>query len=782
MTTSASAEPANDTGVIDLCRLAGVSLLRTAPLAVLALLLAHPVRGDAQGLWAATSTTGAPFPTDATTVWTGSKMIVWGCRGSASDGTLTNAGVIYDFATDTWAPISAAGAPSTRYYHAAVWTGSRMIVWGGRAGLYPMADGASYDPITDTWTAIAAAPLALYGTQVVWTGSRMIVWGGFNSTLDMSALGASYDPATNRWTSLSTTNAPYPRVGHTAVWTGSKMIVWGGAYEGFAMDTGGLYDPATNTWTTLSTVGAPSARAGHTAIWTGSKMIVWGGEIGSYFAQPLDTGGIYDLATGTWSSISMTGAPSARWSHSAVWTGAKMIVWGGETASGPTDTGAVYDPATNAWSAITNAAAPPPRVLHAAQWTGTRMLVWGGEGPGYSALDSGGVYCAEPCSVAADLHISQSDGLDVVAPGQTVTYTLLVGNTGPSTASGALVADAFPPAITGVNWTCTASGGADCMGASGSGNINRKVNLPAGGSVSFVAVGTLSAAATGTLSNTATVVPSTLCPDPNLSDNSATDSDAILFSADVLISNTDGLAAVVPGQAITYTIVAMNAGPSPVDGVSVSDHVPSWLLSPSWTCIASGGASCTPGGTGDIADTIFLPVNSAVTYTLGGTLSSNPPSLANTASVSLPAGYHDPDGANNSATDTDVVVYGPTDFFTLTPCRLVDTRTAAGPMGGPALGAGSTRSFTLAGNCGIPSTATALSVNVTAVDAGAPGHLILFRGDAPTAPLVSSINFPAGLTRANNAVVPLAPDGTIQVKNGSAGAVHFVLDVNGYFQ
>ena len=77
-----------------------------------------------------------------------------------------------------------------------------------------------------------------------------------------------------------------------------------------------------------------------------------------------------------------------------------------------------------------------------------------------------------------------------------------------------------------------------------------------------------------------------------------------------------------------------------------------------------------------------------------------------------------------------------------------------------------------------------MSVNLTAVGAAASGYLTLFPGNALSPPLVSHINFTPGLTRANNAVVPLAMGGTgaIQVKNGSAGGVHFVLDVNGYFQ
>jgi hypothetical protein len=127
----------------------------------------------------------------------------------------------------------------------------------------------------------------------------------------------------------------------------------------------------------------------------------------------------------------------------------------------------------------------------------------------------------------------------------------------------------------------------------------------------------------------------------------------------------------------------------------------------------------------------------------------------------------------------------PADFYTVTPCRVVDTRDPAGPVGGPALAGGATRSFTvIGGTCDIPSTAISVSVNLTAVSPAAAGYLTLFPGDGAGPPLASSVNFSAARTRANNAVVLLATDGTgtIRVKNGSAGTVHFVLDVNGYFQ
>lgn len=122
-------------------------------------------------------------------------------------------------------------------------------------------------------------------------------------------------------------------------------------------------------------------------------------------------------------------------------------------------------------------------------------------------------------------------------------------------------------------------------------------------------------------------------------------------------------------------------------------------------------------------------------------------------------------------------------FHTVTPCRLVDTRNPVGPLGGPALQPSSVRTFALAGSCNLPLSARALSLNLTVTQPEAPGHLILFAADQPM-PLASSINFSPGQTRANNAVIPLSADGSgaIKVVTGSTGQVHFILDVNGYFE
>jgi hypothetical protein len=123
-------------------------------------------------------------------------------------------------------------------------------------------------------------------------------------------------------------------------------------------------------------------------------------------------------------------------------------------------------------------------------------------------------------------------------------------------------------------------------------------------------------------------------------------------------------------------------------------------------------------------------------------------------------------------------------FHTVTPCRMIDTRNAAGPLGGPALQPGA-RVFVLTGLCGVPATAKTLSVNLTVTQPAALGFLSLLPGDDKLVmPGTSAINFAGGQTRANNATPLLAFDGSgsIKVINGGSGSVHFILDVNGYFE
>jgi hypothetical protein len=129
------------------------------------------------------------------------------------------------------------------------------------------------------------------------------------------------------------------------------------------------------------------------------------------------------------------------------------------------------------------------------------------------------------------------------------------------------------------------------------------------------------------------------------------------------------------------------------------------------------------------------------------------------------------------------------DFYTLAPCRIVDTRNTNGPLGGPVMSAGQVRSFPVlsqASGCGIPVTARALSVNVTVVPVSGAGFARLFPGDAAPPP-TSTVNFPASVVRANNGVFGLSRsgDGSLAVlvnAGGGTGQAHVLIDVNGYFQ
>jgi hypothetical protein len=121
------------------------------------------------------------------------------------------------------------------------------------------------------------------------------------------------------------------------------------------------------------------------------------------------------------------------------------------------------------------------------------------------------------------------------------------------------------------------------------------------------------------------------------------------------------------------------------------------------------------------------------------------------------------------------------DYYTVTPCRVIDTRSANGELGGPALAAGAERSFAIAGTCGIPPTARAVSVTIAVTGATAAGDLSLFRAGTGV-PLVSSINYSAAQTRSNNAIVALSAGEFSVFTSQAAGIVHFLLDVTGYFQ
>lgn len=137
---------------------------------------------------------------------------------------------------------------------------------------------------------------------------------------------------------------------------------------------------------------------------------------------------------------------------------------------------------------------------------------------------------------------------------------------------------------------------------------------------------------------------------------------------------------------------------------------------------------------------------------------------SNTSSLVIPAGWS---------------------FYTIAPCRLVDTRQTLGTYGGPALQGGTERAFPVNGHRGIPADAQAVALIVTVLNSTAAGDLQLYPSGIP-APNASAISFQAGVVRANNAVIGLIgnPFGSLTVLADISGSdtTDLIIDVSGYFK
>lgn len=133
-------------------------------------------------------------------------------------------------------------------------------------------------------------------------------------------------------------------------------------------------------WTPVPVSGAPSARTGHVAVWTGEKMLVWAG-MPENFDAPSPGGGRFAPDTNAWEPIADAGTIPGRMQPAGVWTGSEMLVWGGhdrELHTGREAVGGGYDPHTDAWTPLGTEGVPLGRMSFAWGWSGEELLVWGG--------------------------------------------------------------------------------------------------------------------------------------------------------------------------------------------------------------------------------------------------------------------------------------------------------------------------------------------------------------------------------------------------------------------
>jgi hypothetical protein len=302
--------------------------------------------------WRATPIAASPLQWRAFALvgWTGSEVVVAG--GSNGPG-IDVVGAAYNPAANSWRRISAPpgfvpGRSENQIVGPGVWTGTELLSWQSRL---------AYDPAHDSWRTIAAAPLAPRTDEtVVATPQGVLVWGGCDSTqvpnCDDSrtgafADGALYDPNTNTWRMVPA-GPLRGGVGALSVWApprGEVIIVVPDPADPNGSSVA-AFDPETERWRTLADLPRDAGTAGGALVWTGTHAVVWGGYAHGISSPETERGFALDPDARRWSALTPGGG--ARRGHTAIWTAHGLLVVGG----GPTAAAALFAPATDALGAV----------------------------------------------------------------------------------------------------------------------------------------------------------------------------------------------------------------------------------------------------------------------------------------------------------------------------------------------------------------------------------------------------------------------------------------------
>ena len=265
-------------------------------------------------------------------------------------------GAAYDPLRHRWRLI-ADGPLDERARHLATWTGTEMLVWGGRRSNYiAPPDAAAYDPATDTWRQIAASPIA-YGSNAgsVWTGTEWVIVA---TDLDGNTAIAAYDPSADRWRSLPSVDDSFDG-GTALVWTGDEIVL---------SSSSGMYRLGIDNeeWDRPEPYG--QGIYGSIA-WTGEQVI----GISRHFGD-VDWGHLIAWVPQSDSWQDLPQPPYNIYQGDVVWTGERAVLVG---------EGLAFDPASGEWWTLGNTVgAGNWRRGAVTLWAGDRLFVWGGMGYG----------------------------------------------------------------------------------------------------------------------------------------------------------------------------------------------------------------------------------------------------------------------------------------------------------------------------------------------------------------------------------------------------------------
>jgi hypothetical protein len=390
--------------------------------------------GSLQGVWSQLPRSPLSDRFTANVVWTGRWLFVWGGEAGDHGAVQRSDGAVWDRTTGRWEPLPP--APLTgRSQAAVVWTGRQVIVWGGydesdANGFHVTADGAAWDPATNTWTKLPAAPLrARAGTIALWTGTRMVLLGGhpaLQTDDDYSyADGATYDPATRAWRMLPVAQSP---AGHRIEWrsavvTDHGLLAWSiwsvttrvpnpeGSPAGDTTtetNAGGEmygYDPTIDRWALVPP--APDAMPVDEAIWTGTEVIARGdgfvcGLCGGGFRP--ETTRAYAPDSNTWTDLPAD--PLGADHQVSDWAGG-LFSFNPGGQYGPIKPGdaSAWNPTTNTWTRLPSApdgCGAIPAESQRPTFLGGRIAYWCPHGKsGSAAAHEGLMYTLTPTTAPA---------------------------------------------------------------------------------------------------------------------------------------------------------------------------------------------------------------------------------------------------------------------------------------------------------------------------------------------------------------------------------------------
>jgi len=269
-------------------------------------------------------------------------------------------------------------------------TPSGVLLFGGTNGSFYLNDTWLFNDTTNSWSQVSTSltPPARRGHAMAATPSGdVLLFGGLGNSLNLFNDTWLFDTTTNSWSQVSTSLTPPARAQHAMAAISSGVLLFGGFDEfdssNFLSDTW-LFNTATNSWSQVSASSAPSGRHQTSMVTTPQGALLFGGFDGTGF---LNDTWLFNASSKTWSLLSTASAPSARASHAMATTpSGGVLLFGGfipPTEPGPEGTPIddtwFFDIATNTWSPVSTSSAPPARYGHAMTATPAGVLLFGGK-------------------------------------------------------------------------------------------------------------------------------------------------------------------------------------------------------------------------------------------------------------------------------------------------------------------------------------------------------------------------------------------------------------------